>query len=205
MINLWQAHVSFAMIIFLLLPSFGLNRAWRIALLVALLAASFIPLDGLSLAAYLRSHIDDLAITSTGVHGVGLLASAGLPAACAAGKTSVLILFAAMALVLYPATLGLSDLDPYRFGYSPRPMLIFVALLTLGLFYLRNGLAVVMLASATLAFIAGIKPSQNYWDYLVDPLLGLYCCVALLMLAMRWTYGRLNKRRGAVGDVSRSV
>lgn len=64
MITLWQAHFSFTMIIFLLLPSFGLNKAARIVLLIALLAASFIPLNGLSLAAYLRSHIDDLAITT---------------------------------------------------------------------------------------------------------------------------------------------
>ncbi|MEO4015857.1 MULTISPECIES: hypothetical protein [Pseudomonas] len=204
MISLWQAHVSFAMIIFLVLPSFGMHRTWRIALLAALLAVSFIPLDGLSLAAYLRSYIDDLAITSMVFMAWGCLRRLDiLPPA--RGKTGVLILFAAMALVLYPATLGMSDLDPYRFGYSPRPMLIFLAVLTLGLFYLRNGLAVVMLASATLAFIAGIKPSQNYWDYLVDPLLGLYCCVALLMLAVRWTYRRATKRRGAVGDVSSSV
>jgi hypothetical protein len=204
MISLWQAHASFAMIIFLVLPSFGLPRTWRIALLAALLAASFIPLDGLSLAAYLRSYIDDLAITSMVFMAWGCLRRLDiLPPA--RGQTGVLILFAAMALVLYPATLGMSDLDPYRFGYSPRPLLIFVAVLTLGLFYLRNGLAVVMLASATLAFIAGIKPSQNYWDYLVDPLLGLYCCAALLMLAVRWTYRRATQRRGAVGDVSRSV
>ncbi|WP_283180646.1 hypothetical protein [Pseudomonas svalbardensis] len=204
MISLWQAHVSFALIIFLVLPSFGLHRTWRIALLAVLLAASFISLDGLSLAAYLRSYIDDLAITSMVFMAWGCLRRLDiLPPA--RGKTGVLILFAAMALVLYPATLGMSDLDPYRFGYSPRPMLIFVAALTLGLFYLRNGLAVVMLASATLAFIAGIKPSQNYWDYLVDPLLGLYCCMALLMPAVRWTYRRATKRHGAVGDVSSSV
>lgn len=204
MISLWQAHLSFAMIIFLVLPSFGLPRTWRIALFAALLAVSFISLDGLSLAAYLRSYIDDLAITSMVFMAWGCLRRLDiLPPA--RGKTGVLILFAAMAMVLYPATLGMSDLDPYRFGYSPRPMLIVLAVLTLGLFYLRNGLAVVMLASATLAFIAGIKPSQNYWDYLIDPLLGLYCCVALLVLAVRWTYRRATKRRGAVGKVSSSV
>ncbi|MHC8344608.1 hypothetical protein [Pseudomonas sp. RT6P73] len=204
MISLWQAHVSFAMILFLVLPSFGLSRAWRIALLAALLAASFISQEGLSLAAYLRSYIDDLAITTLVFMAWGCLRRLDmLPPA--RGKTGVLILFAVMAVVLYPATLGMSDLDPYRFGYSPRPMLIFFAVLTLGLFYLRNGLAVLMLASATLAFIAGIKPSQNYWDYLVDPLLGLYCCVALLTLAIRWTYRRSNKRRGAVSDEFKSV
>ncbi|MHC8391665.1 hypothetical protein ACYZTM_27455 [Pseudomonas sp. MDT2-39-1] len=204
MISLWQAHVSFAMILFLVLPSFGLPRPRRIALLAALLAASFISLQGLTLAAYLRSYIDDLAITTLVLMAWGCLRRLDmLPSA--RGKTGVLILFAAMAVVLYPATLGMSDLDPYRFGYSPRPMLIVVAVLTLGLFYLRNDLAVLMLASATLAFIAGIKPSQNYWDYLVDPLLGLYCCGALLMLAVRWTYRRSSKRRDAVGDEFKSA
>ncbi|MNR45261.1 hypothetical protein D3C85_1640880 [compost metagenome] len=77
-------------------------------------------------------------------------------------------------------------------------MLVFVAVLTMALFYLRSYLAVVMLAGATLAFIAGIKPSHNYWDYLVDPLLGLYCCLALLVLAVRRTFGWLNSLRGSV-------
>ena len=164
MISLWQAHLSFAMIIFLLLPSFGLSRTWRIALLAALLAVSFFSPDGLSLAAYLRSYIDDLAITTLVFMAWGCLRRLDmLPPA--RGKTGVLILFAAMALVLYPATLGMSDVDPYRLGYSPRPMLIFFAVLTLGLFYLRNGLAVLMLASATLAFIAGITACamKNWW------------------------------------------
>lgn len=195
MINLWQAHISFAMILFLLLPSFGLSKAWRVALLLALLAVSFIPLDGLTLAAYLRSHIDDLAVTTLVFMAWGCLRRMGFLAPAQQGQTCVKILFAVMALALYPATLGLSDLDPYRFGFSPRPMLVFVALLTLGLFYLRNYLAVLMLAGATLAFIVGIKPSHNYWDYLVDPLLGLYCCLALLMLAMGWIYGRLGTLR----------
>ena len=202
MISLWQAHASFAMIIFLILPSFGLNRGWRIALLLALLAISFIPLGGLSLAVYLRSHIDDLAITSLVFMGWGCLRRLGMLPPAQHGQTRVLILFAAMALVLYPATMGLSDLDPYRLGYSPRPLLIFVALLTFGLFYLRNYLAVVMLAGATLAFVLGTKPSHNYWDYLVDPLLGLYCCLALLMLAARRVYRRPTTLRGAMRNRS---
>jgi hypothetical protein len=196
MISLWQAHVSFAMIIFLVLPSFGLSRVWRIALLLALLTVSFIPLDGISLAAYLRSHMDDLAITSLVFMGWGCLRRLNVLPPVQHDQTGVLILFAVMALVLYPATLGLSDLDPYRRGFSPRPLLFVVALLTFSLFYLRNYLGVVLLTSATLAFIAGIKPSHNYWDYLIDPLLGLYCCLALLIVATRWGYRRLITLRG---------
>lgn len=204
MINLWQAHISFAMIVFLLLPSFGLKRTARIGILLALLAVSFIPLDGLSLAAYLRSHIDDLAITTLVFMAWGCLRRLDVLPPAQPGTTTVLIIFAAMALALYPATLGLTYLDPYRFGFSPRPMLIFVGLLTAGLFYLRSYLTVVMLATATLAFIGGIKPSHNYWDYLVDPLLGLYCCSALLMLAVRGMRGLRNPSHGSVKD-SRSA
>ncbi len=202
MISLWQAHASFAMIIFLAMPSFGLNRGWRIALLLALLAASFIHLGEVSLAAYLRSHIDDLAITSLVFMGWGCLRRLGVLPPAQQSYIGVLILFAAMALVLYPATLGLSDLDPYRRGFSPRPLLFVVALLTLSLFYLRNYLAVVLLTSATLAFIAGIKPSHNYWDYLIDPLLGLYCCLALLVMGTRWAYRRFITLRGPMRNKS---
>ena len=194
MINLWQAHASFTMIIFLLLPSFGLKKVARIVLLAALLAASFISLNGLSLAAYLRSHIDVLAITTMVFMAWGCLRRLGFLTSTQQDSPTVLITFAIMALVLYPATLGLTYLDPYRLGFSPRPMLIFVGLLTAALFYRRSYLAVVMLASATLAFVVGIKPSHNYWDYLIDPLLGLYCCVTLLMFAVRWTYGWLSTR-----------
>lgn len=188
MISLWQAHASFAMLIFLLLPSFGLNTAARIGVLFVLLACSFIPIEGLSLAAYLRSYIDDLAITSMVLMFWGCLRKLGVLTPAPRSFAAVLMLFAAMAVVLYPATLGLSYLDPYRYGYSPRGMLVVFGLLTLGLFYLRNRLAVVMLASATLGFLIGIKPSHNYWDYLVDPLLGVFCCLALMILAVRSLY-----------------
>jgi len=201
MISLWQAHVSLAMLIFLLLPSFGLNRPFRIALLLALLAASGIPLDGLSLAAYVRSHTDDLAITTMLFMAWGCLRRLDMLPPAPQHRTVVWIVFAALAVALYPATLGMSDLDPYRLGFSPRPLLIFVAMLTFGLFYLRNYLAVTMLAGATLAFVAGIKPSHNYWDYLVDPLLGLYCCLALLALTTRGVYRRLGPRNSPAQNV----
>lgn len=201
MINLWQAHLSLAMFIFVLLPSLGLNRAWRLALLLALLAVSCIPFDGLSLAAYVRSHTDDLAITTMLLMAWGCLRRLDLLPPAPKHRTVVWIVFAALAVALYPATLGMSELDPYRLGFSPRPLLIFVALLTFGLCYLRNYLAVAMLAGATLAFVVGIKPSHNYWDYLVDPLLGLYCCLALLALTTRGLYRRFGPRHSPAQNV----
>ncbi|KAF2410000.1 hypothetical protein PSAN_24230 [Pseudomonas antarctica] len=59
----------------------------------------------------------------------------------------------------------------------------FVALLML---WLCNALAVWMLAIGTLAFALRLKASENYWDYLVDPLLAGYCVVAGLMQFKLW-------------------
>jgi hypothetical protein len=37
-----------------------------------------------------------------------------------------------------------------------------------------------MLCVATLGFTLELKESTNYWDYLIDPALGIFCLVVLL-------------------------
>ncbi|MNM89442.1 hypothetical protein D3C81_1016740 [compost metagenome] len=101
-----------------------------------------------------------------------------------------MLLFAVLALVLYPATLGLTQFDPYRLGYHPRPLLLVTGALALILLLARNWLGVWMLGLATLAFALGGKLSGNYWDYLLDPFLALFCWLATL-----WEGGRLAWRR----------
>lgn len=62
---------------------------------------------------------------------------------------------------------------------------------------LRNTLAVWKLAAGTLAFALRLKASENYWDYLIDPLLTGYCLVAgLWMLAMAAWRPLLKLHRG---------
>jgi hypothetical protein len=89
-------------------------------------------------------------------------------------------MFAAISLVLYPATLGLTYLDPYRLGYAPRLLLAVAGTLTLALLWRRHYLATAMLCVATLGFTLELKESTNYWDYLIDPALGIFCLVVLL-------------------------
>ena len=53
------------------------------------------------------------------------------------------------------------------------------------------------LAAGTLAFALRLKASENYWDYLIDPLLTGYCLVAgLWMLAMAAWRPLLKLHRG---------
>ncbi|BDB21838.1 hypothetical protein cym2001_52030 [Pseudomonas sp. CYM-20-01] len=187
MVAVWQAHLSFVLLGFVALSALRFTEAWRPWLLPVLVAVSFIPVNALPLAAYVRSFTDDLAIST-----LVLLAWVGL---CRLGvvraldrphQVQMLLLFGLLSLLLYPATLGLTYVDPYRWGFNPRPMIVLVAAAALVMLWLRNALAVWMLAVGTLAFALRLKASENYWDYLVDPLLTVYCVVAGLMQFKLW-------------------
>ena len=195
MVSVWQAHLSFVLLGFVLLSAFRFTAPWRPWLLPVLVALSVIPLNELPLAAYVRSYTDDLAISK-----LVLLAWVGL---CRLGvvqpqgrqqRVQLLLLFGGLSLLLYPATLGLTYVDPYRWGFKPRPMIVLVGAAALLMLWLRNALAVWMLAIGTLGFALRLKASENYWDYLVDPLLAGYCAVAGLMQLKLWERARLRMR-----------
>jgi hypothetical protein len=151
-------------------------------LLPVLVVVSVIPINELPLAAYVRSFTDDLAISTLVLLGWVALSRLGVVQPLARPhQVQMLLLFGLLSLVLYPATLGLTYFDPYRLGFNPRPMIVLVAVAALLMLWLRNALAVWMLVIGTLAFALRLKASENYWDYLVDPLLAGYCVVAGLM------------------------
>lgn len=191
MLELWQAHLTFVLFAFVITPGLGLGLGRQAVGLVVLLGISFIPVDGLSLAAYMRSFTDDVAITTL----VALLFAAAVrmglaPRPAHTTRLQVMMVMAALALFLYPATMGLTYFDPYRLGYNPRPLIMVIGAVALALLVMRNGLGACMLGLATLAFSLGLKPSPNYWDYLLDPFIALYCWGALIgyvaKKAMRW-------------------
>jgi len=196
MVSVWQAHLSFVLLGFVALCAQRFTAPWRPWLLPVLVALSFIPINQLPLAAYVRSFTDDLAIST-----LVLLAWVGL---CRLGlvqalnrrhQVQMLVVFGLLSLALYPATLGLTYFDPYRWGFNPRPMIVLVAVAALVMLWLRNALAVWMLALGTLAFALRLKASENYWDYLVDPMLTVYCLIATVGLLasavfLKWQRGQ---------------
>ncbi|MCY1284525.1 hypothetical protein D9M68_405400 [compost metagenome] len=189
----WHAYLSFALLAFLVLPALGQSaKALRLRFPL-LLALAFLPLDGLPLAAYLRGIVDDLAITTLVLLAAVALARMDLlPPPSATQRRQTLLLFAVLALLLYPATLGLTQVDPYRLGYQPRPLLLALGCAALGWVLLRNWLGTAMLGLATLGFVLHIKLSGNYWDYLLDPFLALYCWLAMLREGARLAWARMR-------------
>ncbi|MGZ0703006.1 hypothetical protein [Pseudomonas piscis] len=195
MMSLWQAHLSFILLGFVLLGSLRLTAPWRPWLLPVLALVSFIPLNQLPLAAYVRSFTDDLAISTLVLLGWVSLRRLGVIAPLQGKhRVQVLLLFIGLTLSLYPATLGLTYLDPYRWGYNPRPMIVLMGLAALLLLWQRNLLGVLMLAAGTLAFALRLKPSENYWDYLMDPLLAGYCLIAGSGALLLWLWRRFVQR-----------
>ncbi len=198
MFSIWQAHLSFVLLGFVLLSLLRVTAPWRPWLLPMLVVVSFIPVNELPLAAYVRSFTDDLAISTLVLLAWVSLCRLGVVQPLQrAQKVQVLLLFGALSLALYPATMGLTYFDPYRWGFNPRPMIVLIGMAALLMLWLRNTLAVWMLAAGTLAFALRLKASENYWDYLIDPLLTGYCLVAgLWMLALAAWRPLLKLHRG---------
>ena len=128
MVSLWQAHLSFVLLGFVALCALRFTQPWRPWLLPVLVALSFIPVNELPLAAYVRSFTDDLAISTLVLLGWVALSRLGLVQPLARPhRVQLLLLFCVLGVALYPATMGLTYVDPYRWGFNPRPMIVWVA------------------------------------------------------------------------------
>lgn len=204
----WSAYISFALAIFLFCPRLGHSRHMQAIRLAALLAAGVVSVNGLQLAAYLRSATHDLAITTLVAMVVAALVRLELlPAVAPRHRRELVAVFGLLALFLYPTALGLTYFDAYRFGYSPRTLIAVVAALTGLMLLSRNWVGAAMLTLATLGFTLGVHASPNYWDYLLDPFIALYCWGTMLASIMRALVGKLRTRNAvleapgiAVGD-----
>lgn len=189
MIEFWLPHLAFTLLAFLCIARWGRGPGAQLSKLLACALLSGLPVAGLSLALHLRTFTDDLAISSLVLLAYALLQRFGLPRAAPRDRLLTLGLLGGLAVLLYPAALGLSYSDPYQLGYAPRPMLLVLGLFSLLLALGRCWLGAVTLLLATLAFAARVKVSANYWDYLLDPFLALYCLGALAWAAGHWLRG----------------
>jgi len=155
-----------------------------------------IPIEALQ---WLRGVFGDPAITTALWLALWLANKASVGRLALPGpRLQVLATFGLLAVLLYPMALGVGAWDPYRNGYSPTWLLGVVAVLGLWSWWHRNWLVLLLLASATLAYGLGIKESSNYWDYLLDPFIALYCWGALL--ARGWRTLRSGRSHAALGQ-----
>lgn len=193
----WQSVLTFALVIFLLLPLARLSVGYRLATLLALILVALIPLStGLTLAGLLRGLTDDLALTSLIWLASAAVVKLGyMPPMPVAQKWQLWLCFGVLGLVLYPAAMGVGMIDTYRWGYNARYLILAIGLLTLLLVWLRSSLGVLMLLLATVGFLLGVKASDNYWDYFLDPFIVLYSLGAMIFSLLTTATRRLRPAR----------
>lgn len=181
----------------LLVPGVERLGKSRIALLMGgILIGALLPLGELPAAAYVRSVIGDLSITTIVWLGCGLLRPLfdGHPVS-ARTRVALQALIALAALTLYPLALGIGSFDPYRLGYGDPWFLGGLLALALAAWFARLPFIALCIAFAVLAWAIGWYESTNLWDYLLDPLVSLYALFAIVL----WGVAALRTPRGATG------
>lgn len=194
MTDFWLPHLAFTLLVFLIFARMTRTATQRGILLAGCLLLSLVPVQGISLALQLRTYIGDLSVASLVLLGWATLCRFGLSHAGSRDRLASLALFTGLAVLLYPAALGLSYADPYQLGFEPRPMLLVLGLLCAVLILQRSWLGALALVLATLAFALRLGASENYWDYLIDPYLALYSLGALLSAGVRWLLARPTRK-----------
>lgn len=164
-----------------------INRLKQISLFgVLMFIAALIPLDGLSVAEFVRGMLGDLSFSTL------LLLAAAYGRVLSArlhrneirkaidDSTPVLGAISLAALALYPFALGVGMYDPYRLGYGDMGFLGGLLLAALLAWVLRRPLITLIISLAVLGWSVGWYESNNLWDYLLDPWVALYALGALI-------------------------
>lgn len=95
----------------------------------------------------------------------------------------------AMAVVLYPMTLGLTQFDPFALGYaSNEGYKIFISVLLVICciaWYIRITQVAYLIALSLLAHGLDLYESQNLWVYLIDPIAVIMCLFGFISQGLR--------------------
>jgi hypothetical protein len=172
----------------------------RRLLFLTVCVVAVLPVQGLSIAGYVRGVTGDVSVTTL-ILLVGTSMSYLMDRDVYDSRSVSILMLLVLGggVFLYPLALGLTYCDPYVLGYGSQAFVASLFLVSLGAWYFDLYLVVVCVGFAISAYMMGIYESANLWDYLIDPLITFY---ALFLLA-----GNGIKRllRGASSDARFSL
>ncbi|MCW8963788.1 MAG: hypothetical protein OQL16_08330 [Gammaproteobacteria bacterium] len=156
-----------------------------------MMGLAVVPINELSVLAYIRAVLADLSITSM------ILLCAMIASAYTGQRfiktssrhqleNSVLI----AALILYPLGLGLTPYDTYAAGYGSLTMLGMLVLVAGYLLWREAYFVLTLLLIAICAYLAGMLQSSNLWDYMIDPWLVILVITTKIRLRVKQATGR---------------
>lgn len=172
-----------------------LKSGWRWFVVSALgaVAVCVIPFFGHPPRFWLSSMAANISVPLLAVLAVSILQRAGGVEVFRAREWKAAWIFgAAASLVLYPSALGLGlrNFDSYSLGWPwlawlPSLLLFGGVALTAGLLVWRGNRFGWVLAAAAAAYLGRWQESNNFWDYLLDPLFGAFSLFAAVRLWLR--------------------
>lgn len=188
----WNAAGLFLLILWLLQRW---RPGWRWFLVSALGAAvaGIIPFFGHAPRYWLSGLTPNLSVPLLAVLAASILQRAGGGAVFRPREWRAAWIFgAAVSLVLYPSALGLGlrNLDTYSLGWPwlesfPSLALFGGVAATAGFLVWRGNRFGWVLVAAAAAHLTRRQESNNFWDYLLDPLFGVASLVAVSLLFLR--------------------
>lgn len=200
----WTGLSGLALVWMLLALRLPFARRFSSRQLVLLITAVYcvvmLPVAGLSLAGWLRGMVGDLSITSVLLLAVAIITRMHRLAGGAADdawfvrqRLALLSFISVLAFLLYPFALGISMVDPYRFGFGSAVFIVSLGVLSLWALKRNLVLLALTIALAVLAWRLAWYESTNLWDYLIDVPLAIYAVGALPKLLLNIVRGKRAK------------
>ncbi len=165
------------------------KQYWPLAYLLSAVVVVF-PISNWLLIEFSRGYITDISFASLVMLGMYLLDI--LKPQRPRNQLSFNFAILLFAILLYPASLGLTQFDPYAMGFVSHEhfeyLILSVALIGIIAAYMGYWQLALWLTLSCLAFGLQVYESSNLWNYLLDPLAVIAGLVSCLNMACQRIY-----------------
>lgn len=189
----WWNAIGLFLLLLWVVQRWKAGWRWFVVSALGSVVVCLIPFFGHPPRFWLSSMAANISVPLLAVLAVSILQRAGGVEVFRAREWRTAWIFgAAASLVLYPSALGLGlrNFDAYSLGWPwlawlPSLLLFGGVALTAGLLVWRGNRFGWVLAAAAAAYLGRWQESNNFWDYLLDPLFGAFSLFAAVRLWLR--------------------
>jgi hypothetical protein len=189
----WWNAIGLFLLLLWIVQRWRPGWSWFLVSVLSALVVSVIPFFGHPPRFWLSGLTPNMSVPLLVLLAVSIVQRAGGVAFFGPREWRALWIFGAVSsLALYPSALGLGlrNFDAYSLGWpwleSSSSLALFgcVALAAAALIWRRNRFGWILVAAAA-AYLGRLQESNNFWDYLLDPVFGAASLVAVVVLGLR--------------------
>ena len=170
----------------------ALRHSLRLAVILALTASGFlfVPINSVSLILQLKGVFADLSLTTVMLLTIWPLLRVNNISLNGSDFTWLCAAVLTLAFTLYPMALGVGPYDSYMLGYQPSVLLTLVAAMGVLAVQKKYWVSAAAVVVVLFGYWLRVLPSQNFWDYLLDPILVIFAVIYLLHYLYRLRISR---------------